>query len=180
MYRTIAQLDLVTQQLAQSFPQQCTRVLLPGGVHARELMNPDMLVELAVHLVTSYRNGTDLVLGARVWPAQDVRVMLETLDVYVLPCSNPDGRHHVMTVDDMWRKNRRVNQGTPCVGVDLNRNADLLWGVTEGQTSCAACAETFVGPAAFSEPETRNVRHMLDTYRIDCLVDVHSYSELVL
>jgi murein tripeptide amidase MpaA len=208
MYRTIAQLDLVTQQLAQSFPQQCTRIQLPeasvqgrpvhalrlragtgegrrgvlllGGVHARELMNPDMLVELAVDLVTSYRNGTDLVLGARVWPAQDIRVMLETLDVYILPCSNPDGRHYVMTVDDMWRKNRRVNQGTPCVGVDLNRNADLLWGVTEGQTSCAACAETFVGSAPFSEPESRNVRHMVDTYRIDCFVDVHSYSELVL
>ena len=99
MYRTIAQLDLVTQQLAQSFPQQCTRIQLPeasvqgrpvhalrlragtgegrrgvlllGGVHARELMNPDMLVELAVHLVTSYRNGTDLVLGARVWSSTE-------------------------------------------------------------------------------------------------------------
>jgi murein tripeptide amidase MpaA len=208
MYRTIAQLDLVTQQLAQAFPQECSRIQLPeasvqgrpvhalrlragtgegrrgvlavGGVHARELMNPDMLVELAVHLIGSYRNGTDLVLGARVWPAEDIRVMMETLDVYILACSNPDGRHHVMTVDDMWRKNRRANAGTQCVGVDLNRNTELLWGVTEGQTSCAACAETFVGSAPFSEPESRNVRHMLDAYRVDCFVDVHSYSELVL
>jgi murein tripeptide amidase MpaA len=208
MYRTIAQLDLVTQQLAQAFPQECSRIQLPeasvqgrpvhalrlragtgegrrgvllvGGVHARELMNPDMLVELAVHLIGSYRNGTDLVLGARVWPAQDIRVMMETLDIYIVACSNPDGRHYVMTVDDMWRKNRRPNAGTQCVGVDLNRNAELLWGVTEGQTSCAACAETFVGSARFSEPESRNVRHMLDAYRVDCFVDVHSYSELVL
>ena len=30
------------------------------------------------------------------------------------------------------------------------------------------------------EPETRNVKHLLDTRRIDCFADVHSYSELVL
>jgi murein tripeptide amidase MpaA len=208
MYRTVAQLDQLTQLLPQSFPAQCTRIQLPepsvqgrniyalrlrggagegrrgvllvGGVHARELMNPDLLVEMATHLILSYRNGTDLVLGARTWPAQDIRLLMEALDIYLLPCANPDGREYVMTVDDMWRKNRRVNPGTACVGVDLNRNADLLWGVTEGQTSCQPCADTFVGSAAFSEPESRNVRHMLDTYRIDCFADVHSYSELVL
>jgi murein tripeptide amidase MpaA len=208
MYRTVAQLDQLTQLLAQSFPEQVTHIQLPepsvqgrtvhalrvrggggegrrgvllvGGVHARELMNPDLLVELATHLVISYRNGTDLVLGARTWPAQDIRLLMDALDIYVLPCANPDGREYVMTVDDMWRKNRRVNPGTACLGVDLNRNADLLWGVTEGQTSCQPCVDTFVGSAAFSEPESRNVRHMLDTYRIDCFADVHSYSELVL
>lgn len=208
MYRTIAQLDQLVEQLASSFPQLCSRIELPepsiegrtiyalrlragaggdrpgvllvGGVHARELMNPDLLIELAIHLIVSYQGGTDLVLGARRWPASDLRTMLETLDVYLLPCSNPDGRDYVMTVDDMWRKNRRDNPGTGCEGVDLNRNADLLWGVTEGQTSCQPCVDTFVGSAAFSEPETRNVRHLLDTYRIDCFADVHSYSELVL
>lgn len=207
-YRTVAQIDLVTGLLAQSFPSLCTRIELPepsvqgrpvyalrlragdgdgrrgvlaiGGVHARELMNPDMLLELAVDLVISYRTGNDLVLGARVWPAADVRVLLETLDIYLLPCTNPDGRLYVMTVDDMWRKNRRPNAGTTCVGVDLNRNADVLWGVAEGQTSCDACVDTFVGSAAFSEPESRNVRHLLDRYRIDCFADVHSFSELVL
>ena len=29
MYRTVAQLDQLTQQLAQTFPQQCTRIQLP-------------------------------------------------------------------------------------------------------------------------------------------------------
>jgi hypothetical protein len=35
-------------------------------------------------------------------------------------------------------------------------------------------------PSAFSEPETRNVKHILDSERIVSFVDVHSYSELVL
>lgn len=209
MYRTVAQLDSVSSILSQFFPQHVTRIQLPepsvlgrpvyamrlgagsgqgsrrgvllvGGTHARELMNPDMLVELALHLVTSYLNGTDVVLGRRTWTASDIAVLMESLDIYLLPCMNPDGRVHVMTVDDMWRKNRRDNPGTPCDGVDLNRNCDILWGVTEGQTSCAPCSDVYAGPSAFSEPETRNVRHLLDTYRIDCFADVHSYSELVL
>lgn len=208
MYRTIAQLDQLGGLLAQSFPQHCQRfqlpelsvlgrpvfalriragagddrrgVLLVGGVHARELMNPDALIELAVQLIVSYLNGSDIVLGGRVWPASDIKVLLETLDIYIVPCTNPDGRDHVMTVDDLWRKNRRDNPGTNCDGVDLNRNCDLLWGVTQGQTSCSPCSDVFAGSAAFSEPETRNVKFLLDTRRIDCFVDVHSYSELVL
>jgi hypothetical protein len=107
-------------------------------------------------------------------------LILDTLDLWLLPCSNPDGRHYVMTTDDMWRKNRRDNPGTPCDGVDLNRNLDVLWGVTQGNTSCSPCSEVYCGPSAFSEPETRNVKHILDTYRIDCFADIHSYSELIL
>jgi hypothetical protein len=38
----------------------------------------------------------------------------------------------------------------------------------------------YAGPSAFSEPETRNIKHLLDTRRIDCFADVHSYSELIL
>ncbi|WP_395727084.1 M14 family zinc carboxypeptidase [Nakamurella sp.] len=155
-------------------------VLLIGGTHARELMNPDLLVELAVDLVAAYRNGTDVVLGNRTWPAAQLRAMLDTVALYLLPCVNPDGRTYVMTVDDMWRKNRRDNPGTKCDGVDLNRNADILWGVTEGQTSCAPCTDIYCGSGAFSEPENKNVKHLLDTYRVDHFADVHSFSELVI
>jgi murein tripeptide amidase MpaA len=208
MYRTVAQLDLLTQLLAQFFPQLVTRfelpepsiegrkvyairlragggtnrrgVLLVGGTHARELMNPDAIVELAVDMLVSYALNRDIVYGGRTWQANDIRIILETLDLWLLPCSNPDGRHYVMTVDDLWRKNRRDNPGTPCDGVDLNRNLDMLWGVTQGQTSCSPCSDVYCGPSAFSEPETRNVKSLLDTRRIDCFADVHSYSELIL
>ncbi|MCX5328965.1 MULTISPECIES: M14 family zinc carboxypeptidase [unclassified Streptomyces] len=208
MYRTVAQLDSLTSTLANWFPQLCTRVRLPersvqgrdvfalrmrsgsgtdrrgvllvGGTHSRELMNPDALVELAVDLVVSRLNGTDIVYGGRTWSAQDVKLILETLDVWIVPCINPDGRQHVLTVDGMWRKNLRDNPGTACDGVDLNRNAAILWGVTEGQTSCSPCSDVYAGPGAFSEPETRNVKHLLDTRTIHTFADVHSYSELVL
>ena len=208
MYRTIAQLDFLTGLLAAWFPQFFTRLQLPensvqgrpvyalrmraggggerrgvlivGGTHSRELVNPDATIELAVDLLVSYALNRDIVYGGRTWPANDIRIILETLDLWLLPCSNPDGRNYVMTVDDMWRKNRRDNPNTACDGVDLNRNLDILWGVTQGQTSCSPCSDVYCGPSAFSEPETRNVKNLLDTRRIDCFVDVHSYSELIL
>jgi murein tripeptide amidase MpaA len=209
MYRTVSQLDAAVSTLAATYPQLCSQFVLPepsvqgrqvnalrlragaggenrrgvllvGGTHARELMNPDLLIEMAVDLVASYLSGNDVILNGRTWPAADVRLILETIDLYLLPCVNPDGRQYVMTVDGLWRKNRRDNQGTACDGVDLNRNVDLLWGVTEGQTSCDPCVDIYCGPSVFSEPETRNVRHLLDAHAIDYFADVHSYSELVL
>jgi murein tripeptide amidase MpaA len=208
MYRTVEQLNSVTRFLATWFPAYFRRVQLPepsvqgrpvfalrlragtgperrgvllvGGTHARELMNPDAILELAVDLFTSYVKKSDLVYGGRRWPAADIKLILEALDIWMVPCVNPDGRIHAMTVDNMWRKNRATNPGTECIGVDLNRNTDFLWGVTQGQTSCSPCTDIYVGPSAFSEPENRNVKHLLDTRRIVTFADVHSYSELIL
>lgn len=208
MYRTVQQIESAMSFLATFFPQYFTRTTLPhasregraisalrmrsgsgperrgvllvGGTHARELMNPDAMIELAVALLLSHQNGTDLRLGRCTFTAMDVRVILSALDLWFIPCLNPDGRIFVQTVDDMWRKNRRNNPRTTCKGVDLNRNYDFVWGVTQGQTSCSACAEVFCGPSAFSEPETKNVKWLLDNHRICCFADVHSYSELVL
>ena len=206
MYRTVAQIDSATSILAAWFPAIFTRVQLPnasvegrpvfalrmragggaarravlivGGTHARELMNPDAIVELAIDLLLSYSNGTNITYGGKTFTADDVKLILEAMDIWLVPCINPDGRHHVMTVDDMWRKNRRP--GSPCMGVDLNRNADIVWGVAQGSTSCTPCSDVYCGPSAFSEPEGRNVKHVLDTERVVSFVDVHSFSELVL
>ncbi len=208
MYRSVGQLDSLSQLLASWFPGYFMRFALPepsvqgrsvfalrlraggggerrgvmvvGGTHSRELMNPDAIIELAVDLFVSHVTGSDITYGNRTWSAADIKLILETLDLWLVPCMNPDGREYVMNVDNLWRKNRRDNPGTACDGVDLNRNFDVLWGVTQGQTSCAQCSEVYCGPEAFSEPETRNIRNVLDTRRVDCFVDVHSYSELVL
>jgi murein tripeptide amidase MpaA len=208
MYRSVAQLDSLSHLLAAWFPTYFTRFALPepsvqgrtvyalrlrvggggerrgvmvvGGTHSRELMNPDAIIELAVDLFVSRAFGSDITYGNRTWSAAEIKLILETLDLWLVPCMNPDGREYVMNVDNLWRKNRRDNPGTECDGVDLNRNFDVLWGVTQGQTSCAQCSEVYAGPKAFSEPETRNIRSVLDTRRVNCFVDVHSYSELVL
>jgi zinc carboxypeptidase len=207
MYRTASQIESAITFLSGSFPQHFTKIPLPnasvqgkpisalrmragsgperrgvlfvGGTHARELMNPDAIIELAVDLLVSYMNGTDIVYGRRRFPAAQIKLILEAEDLWLLPCLNPDGREHVMTVNNMWRKNRRAN-GDGSIGVDLNRNYDLVWGVTQDQTSCSPSSNNFCGLSAFSEPETKNVKVLLDAHHICCFADVHSYSEAIL
>jgi murein tripeptide amidase MpaA len=209
-YRTAAQLESILSSLAGELPQLCTRVqlatpsiqgrtlhalrlaagggagrrgvLIVGGIHARELMNPDAIVELLRDMLLAYIFGRGITYGGRSWSAVDVRLMIETLDIWMIPCANPDGRQRVMDGDDLWRKNVRDNPGTACEGVDLNRNFDIAWGTTTTATSCNPCdsSQTYCGSAAFSEPEAKNVRDFCASHRIDVFVDVHSFSELVL
>jgi carboxypeptidase T len=156
-------------------------VLFVAGAHARELINPDLLVNFAYNLCTAYTNGTGLTFGPKSYDAFTIKLIVEALDVFVFPLINPDGREYVQTVDAWWRKNRAPNPGLPCPGVDINRNYDFLWSSVIGNTSNYACSETFHGPAAFSEPETRNVRSLLDNFpNIECMIDIHSFSQLIL
>src|SRR6185369_4719096 len=211
MYRTIAQLDAAITSLVNTKPDLCTSValspsiegrqifalrlragggsnrrgiLIVGGMHARELMNPDAIVELAFDLVEAYTNEDGLAYGGAAFSALDVKIMMETLDIWMLPCANPDGRNHVMKSGGQWdwRMNRRDNPGTPCDGVDINRNCDFMWRVVGPTTVCDPCSTTqgFVGSLPFSEPESNNIHLLCDTHRIDVFVDVHSFSEFVL
>ncbi|MBA3766902.1 MAG: hypothetical protein H0W99_07920 [Acidobacteria bacterium] len=157
-------------------------VLFIGGVHARELINPDTLVSLGLKLCQAYTNHTGLTFGGKSYTAGTIKLLVDALDIYLLPLVNPDGRTYVQSPTGyaMWRKNRNPNPGKPCKGVDLNRNYDFLWSSGIG-TSSDSCSDVFKGSGAFSEPETRNVRSLLDKYtNICCFMDVHSYSELVL
>ncbi|MGE7436451.1 M14 family metallopeptidase [Kitasatospora sp. NPDC001175] len=162
--------------------------VLIGGVHAREWGSCEILVHLAADLLEAYHTGTGLGYGATSFSSAQVRTVLEGMDLVVFPLVNPDGRHYSQTVDPMWRKNRNpaYSHGPSCVGVDINRNYDFLFDFTTAfaphsgvQVSEDPCDyQVFHGPAAFSEPETRNVRRLLDSYpRTRWFVDVHSYSE---
>jgi carboxypeptidase T len=159
-----------------------TGVLFLGGTHARELVNPETVLSFALRLCDAYTHNTGLTFGPKVFDASAIQTVVNGLDIFMVPLVNPDGRHFCLMPggDPWWRKNRSNHPGLACRGVDLNRNCDFLWSSGIG-TSNDACAEIFKGPGAFSEPETRNVRWMIDTFaNLACMIDIHSYSELVL
>ena len=87
--------------------------LMVGGVHARELVNPDAIVELLIDLLVAYRNKDQLSYGGRVWTWFELANIIHTLDIWAIPCANPDGREKVLAGDSMWRKNIRdtVDEG---------------------------------------------------------------------
>lgn len=165
-------------------------VLILGGVHAREWVPPDALISLAADLLEAYSVGTGLVYGDKRFTANDVRHVLETLNLFIYPCVNPDGRYHSQTKDVLWRKNRRPHtNGGDCIGVDINRNFDFLWDHltkfslnSKVNTSDNPCnREVYRGSSPASEPETQNVVWILDTYpSIHWFVDIHSYVPIIL
>jgi carboxypeptidase T len=170
---------------------------LLGGVHAREWGSPDILINFVQLLTDAYRTGSGVSQGGTSLGADKVREIVDHLDVVVFPQANPDGRHHSMTVDPMWRKNRRpagpgerscsVGDGDG-PGVDLNRNYDFLWDYPTKfspdapvVTSTDPCSEIYRGPAAESEPETTNVTWLLDrSPNLSYFIDIHSFGEDIL
>jgi len=166
-------------------------VVLFAGVHAREWGGPDILVSFLQRLTAAISDGAEIALPGYTVPTADVERIGNGLDVVVFPQANPDGRAYSMRTDgnEMWRTNRRPS---PVGGVDVNRNYDWLWdfrryfdprALTRGEVSVSDTRgnDTYHGPEAFSEPETRNVAWLVDRYPTTrFLTDVHSFSELIL
>ena len=129
----------------------------------------------------------------------DVQSMLQHFLFTLLVPVNPDGYVYSWEVNRMWRKTRSNRSNYLChgavAGVDANRN----WGVTFGQTNDAPyelqlhnpCSEFFIGPEAFSEPETKAASEYMKERQqnwrsnskagagyVAAFIDYHSYAEV--
>jgi murein tripeptide amidase MpaA len=159
-----------------------TGVLFTGSMHAREWGGADACVAFVTSLIDAYCARSSLVYGGKTFSATQVQTMFRRLNILVFPDVNPDGKNYSQTASMWWRKNRNPNTPVDPVhpGVDLNRNFDFLCSSGIG-TSANPVSDTYKGVAPFSEPETRNVRYLLDRFpTIHYYLDIHSYSGLIL
>lgn len=135
--------------------------------HAREHLSTEVPLLLAKHLLENRQKP-------------EIASLLQNRDVYIVPMVNPDGVEWDIRSDsyDMHRKNTRKENGV-VEGVDLNRNYAFRWG-GEG-ASADPRADTYRGPSAFSEPETRAVRAFFQARpNLKIFVSYHTFSELIL
>ncbi|XP_072047243.1 carboxypeptidase A2-like [Amphiura filiformis] len=88
-------------------------VVFHGGIHAREWVTPATVMYMAKYLADGSADATRL---------------LSYFDFYIVPVMNPDGYAYTWTNDRMWRKTRKPNGGSFCVGTDPNRNFATGWG----------------------------------------------------
>lgn len=157
----------ISADLANS--HQKPAIFFMGTHHARERLSTEMPILLAEHLVTQYRAGNAKIVE-----------LLNTREIHIVPVVNPDGMVFDMSSSNfkMWRKNRRKNNdGT--IGVDLNRNYSFQWGT--GGSSNQGSSDVFMGPQAFSEPETQSIRNFIEAHEnINILLSFHTFSELIL
>ncbi|XP_049829445.1 carboxypeptidase B-like isoform X2 [Schistocerca gregaria] len=138
-------------------------IVIDAGIHAREWIAPAAALYVINQLV---ENAAESALTASV-------------DWHIIPVLNPDGYEYTFTSERMWRKTRSTESNL-CVGVDGNRNYDFHW--MEVGASSFPCSETYAGPEAFSESETRALRdHVLaDSSRIQLYLSFHSYGPYIL
>jgi hypothetical protein len=159
--------------------------MIVGGLHGIEWGSSEIILNLASDLLQGQAVGLDYGNGIQ-YSAPQVQAVLQGLDLVLVPLLNPDGRAFSQTSGEVWRKNRRPpGQRGGHFGVDLNRNFDFLFDLADnaaGVTVSASDDESswfYRGPTAFSEPETRNVKALVEQTEPDWFVDLHSGARCV-
>ena len=147
---------------AQIHHEDRPSVLFNGMHHAREVMGPEVALDIIETLLTGYGKDTRITH----W--------VDSTEIWVLPMFNVDGNNIVWTDDSMWRKNARDNYG-----VDINRNYPYAWGSCNGSSSYKS-AQDYRGASAASEPETKVMMNFVKEIRPVFNISYHSYSELVI
>ncbi|XP_077593763.1 carboxypeptidase A1-like isoform X3 [Stigmatopora nigra] len=137
------------------------------GIHSPEWVTQASGTWFAKKIVDDY--GHDPVLTA----------ILNRMDIFLEIVTNPDGFHYTQTKNRMWRKTRKPNPGSHCVGVDANRNWNAGFGGLG--SSGSPCSEKYRGPHPHSETEVSSIVKFVKSHgNIKSFVSTHSYSQMLL
>ncbi|KAM4748925.1 carboxypeptidase A1-like [Rhinophrynus dorsalis] len=137
------------------------------GIHAREWISPATMIWTAKKIASSYHKDPSLTS------------ILNKLDIFIEFVCNPDGYAYSHSMDRLWRKNRSITEGSPCVGVDLNRNWDVGYGGVGSSTN--PCSATYLGKHPLSEPEVKSIMQFILSHgNVKALFSIHSYSQKIM
>jgi len=138
-------------------------VLLLAAPHAREVMQPMIMLETAQQLLANYNPESD---DPKI---KEISDLMDSLDIYIVPVTNPDGLNFALYDDPVWRKTRCKIPGSKEQGVDANRNYDYNWEAGDPGSN------VYGGPYPFSEPESRHAASIVDEHpNIKFVADFHS------
>ncbi|HNX21742.1 MAG TPA: M14 family zinc carboxypeptidase [Bacteroidales bacterium] len=150
---------------------QKPQILLTALTHAREPAGMQQLVYLMWYLLENYNTNPE------------VKFLVDHLDLYFVPCVNPDGYQFNTNAypigGGMWRKNRR-NNGNYTWGVDLNRNYGFQWGYDDIGSSVNGNDETYRGSAPFSEVETQQIKLLCESHQFSLAINNHCYGNMLI
>ncbi|XVQ10309.1 M14 family zinc carboxypeptidase [Spirillospora sp. CA-255316] len=163
----------VSKNVASLKDGQRPAVVYQATQHAREWITPEMVRRLLHHYVEGYGKNAE------------ITQIVDTTDLWFIPVVNVDG--YDLTFQDgfrLWRKNVRDNNGDGQItgqdGVDLNRNFPYKWGYDNEGSSPLPSGETYRGPSAGSEPETKAQTALYARLKPKYLINWHSAAELLL
>jgi carboxypeptidase T len=147
-----------------------------GLHHAREWPTINVTLFLADTLTGAY--GID----------PHITDVVDSRQIWVMPCVNPDGYFYCYDQGHDWRKNRTYFPQYGTRGVDPNRNYDGAcngsplgqWGSNRGQTSRYPDTEIYDGPSPASEAEIKATNYLINEHDFVFSVNYHTYGEMVI
>lgn len=148
-------------------------VLYSSTQHAREWISTEVNRRLLNHVVNRFKAGD-----------KEMKDLLKDTELWFVVVANPDGYQYSFDVERLWRKNLRDNDGNGQItvgdGVDPNRNFDEHFDYDNEGSSSAFASETYRGPGAASEPETKAMQGLLDRIKPKFQSNWHSAGEWIL
>lgn len=156
-----------TPNLQDSKMYQKPSIIFDGTHHAREIMTPEIVLDIAHRLLEANQMGS-----------RGAATMISNWNIWVVPMLNVDGNNIVWTEDHMWRKNARSDK-SKTFGVDINRNYPYKWGACNG-SSGSTWADNYRGSTLASEPETQALMKLGQFVQPTGSLSYHSFGELVL
>ncbi|KAG7214420.1 hypothetical protein INR49_006377 [Caranx melampygus] len=142
-------------------------IWIDTGIHSREWVTQASGTWFAKKIVTDY--GRDPALTA----------ILDKMDIFLETVTNPDGYYYTHNSNRMWRKTRKPNSGSSCVGVDPNRNWDAGFGGPGASNN--PCSETYRGPRPHSESEVKSIVDFVKSHgNFKAFISIHAYSQMLL
>ncbi|EAA12599.3 AGAP008070-PA, partial [Anopheles gambiae str. PEST] len=141
--------------------QQEKKIIVVANLHAREWA----ATSSAIYIIH------ELIYHANKYPEAS------QFQWIVVPIANPDGYEYTTTTDRLWRKNRN----SP-LGIDLNRNFGYKWEVEVNPDDKNPEGDTYRGPSAFSEQESKAIGNLLKEHAQTTIlyVDLHTFGETIL
>jgi Zinc carboxypeptidase len=148
-------------------------VLYSSTQHAREWISTEVNRRLLNHYVNRFKAGD-----------KEIKDLLKDTELWFVLVANPDGYQYTFDAERLWRKNLRDNDGNGQItvgdGVDPNRNFDEHFGYDNEGSSTASASDTYRGPSAASEPETRAMQRLLTRIRPKFQTNWHSAAQQIL
>jgi len=133
------------------------------AIHSREWITVPFCMWLGETLLAEYADGRP-----------EAQRILDNYVVHVCPVLNVDG--YVWTHSDfaMWRKSRKRNLNSNCIGTDLNRNFPFQWG--RGGSSSDPCSDTYMGVTPLDNAETVALNNYVGTANppFSVYMDIHA------
>ncbi len=141
-----------------------TQVFYNALHHAREPGSISQIIYYMWYLLDNY--ATD----------KEIKGLVDNLEMYFVPCVNPDGYVANQSSNPNGGGMKRTNGR----GVDINRNYDIKWGYDNSGSSNSPGSDTYRGPSAGSEAETKMIKKFCINHNFKLAMSCHTYGGLLI